>query len=137
VAEPPYKRGTILIPSGPAHDPDRRHLFVVCSDPCALNLVAIVPIETYTNDLCDQTCTVDAHEHAFIRHKSYVLYRNARTIGCDEVSRGLQAGALTAHDDMNGQTFLRIKNGMCRSLSTPRKIKAYLNCPPLAPAVIA
>jgi hypothetical protein len=135
VAEHPYKRGTILIPSGPSHDPDRLHLFIVCSDPCENAMVAVVPLATYTNDLCDQTCLVDAHEHAFVRHKSYVLYRNARTIGCDEVSRGIKAGTLKAHDDMNAQTFLKIRNGMCRSPSTPRKIKTYLNCLPPAPAV--
>jgi hypothetical protein len=98
-------------------------------------MVAIVPISTHTNNLCDQTCVVIAGEHPFVRHKSYVLYRYARTIGCDEVSRGIADGTLRKHDDMNGQTFLKVRNGMCRSPSTPRKIKAYLNCPPPAPAV--
>lgn len=98
-------------------------------------MVAIVSISTYTNDLCDQTCIILAGEHPFVRHKSYVLYRSAQTIGCDEVSRGLKAGTLAVHDDMNGQTFLRVRNGVCRSPSTPRKIKTYLNCPPPVPAV--
>jgi hypothetical protein len=57
-----------------------------------------------------------------------VLYRNARIIGCEEISRGVANGALRVHDDLNGQTFLKVKNGLCRSLYTPRKIKNYLNC---------
>lgn len=126
--QPPYRRGTILIPSGPSHDPGRVHLFVVCSDPCEQQKVVLVPFATYTNDLCDQTCLVFAGEHPFVRHKSYVLYRNARIVGCEEISRGIANGALRVHDDLNGQTFLKVKNGLCRSLYTPRKIKNYLNC---------
>lgn len=105
------------------------HLFVVCSDPCDQLKVAIVPLATYTNDLCDQTCLVFAGEHAFVQRKSYVLYRNARIIGCEEISRGIANGTLRTHDDLNAQTFLKVKNGICRSPNTPRKVKTYLNCP--------
>lgn len=99
-------------------------------------MVAIVPISTYTNDLCDQTCVVVVGEHAFVRHKSYVLYRKARTIGCDEVSRGIEGGTFKTHDDMNAQTFLRIRNGICKSIATSPTIKKYMGCPPPAAAII-
>lgn len=29
----PFKRATLLIPSGPVNDPDRKHLFVLLTDP--------------------------------------------------------------------------------------------------------
>jgi hypothetical protein len=29
----PFKRATLLVPSGPANDPDRKHLFVLLTDP--------------------------------------------------------------------------------------------------------
>ena len=29
---PIYRAGTLLVPSGPSHDPDRKHLHVVCND---------------------------------------------------------------------------------------------------------
>lgn len=123
-----YKRRTILIPSGPSHDPERLHLCIICSDPCSKKMISVVPISTYTNDKCDQTCIINTNDHKFVRHKSYVLYRNARIIGCNEVLRGINEGKFTTHDNMNAQTFLRISNGMCRSEYTPRKVKIYLNC---------
>jgi hypothetical protein len=92
-------------------------------------MVAMVPLASYINDLCDQTCIILTHEHDFIRHKSYVLYRKARTMDCAAITRGLAGGELVQHKDMNPQTFLRIILGLCRSEQTPRKIKLYLNCP--------
>ena len=29
----PFRRATLLIPTGAAHDPDRKHLFIVLTDP--------------------------------------------------------------------------------------------------------
>lgn len=66
------RKGTILMPSGTAVDPGRKHLFVVCTDPCTACEQVIVPILTFTNTLCDQTCVISAKEHEFIKHKSYV-----------------------------------------------------------------
>lgn len=30
-----FRKGTLLIPSGPARDPSRRHLHVICTNPDA------------------------------------------------------------------------------------------------------
>lgn len=32
-------------------------------------------------------------------------------------------------DKMNGQAFLRVANGICRSPFSPKKIKTYVGCP--------
>src|SRR3990170_5662670 len=29
----PFRRATLLVPSGPAHDPDQKHLFILLTDP--------------------------------------------------------------------------------------------------------
>ena len=29
----PYRRATLLVLSGPAHDPDQKHLFILLNDP--------------------------------------------------------------------------------------------------------
>lgn len=50
VAYQVLKKGTLLIPSGPTHDPDKKHLFVVCTDVCAEGRHLLVPINSWTND---------------------------------------------------------------------------------------
>jgi hypothetical protein len=59
--------GAILIPSGPSHDVTKKHLFAICSDPDKDGNCLIVPVSTWTNDLCDGTCILERHDHSFIR----------------------------------------------------------------------
>jgi len=122
------RKGTILIPSGPSHDPNRKHLFVVCTEPCENESQLIVPVSTVTNSLCDQTCIIQAHEHGFLRHESFAFYRKSRVEPREALLTGVQNKLFVPHDDMNAQTFLRVFNGICRSPETPRKIKIYADC---------
>lgn len=124
-----YRAGTLLIPSGPSNDPNRKHLHVVCNDTDANGLNLIVPVATWTNDLCDPTCHLLAHDHDFLRHKSWVVYRNAAIVEAVRLETGINERIVIRHADMNNSAFLRVKNGICRSLSTPRKIKKYFGCP--------
>ena len=126
---PIAKAGTLFIPSGTSHDPDRRHMFVVCNDTDANGLNLIVPVTTWTNDLCDATCRLEAHEHTFLRHSSYVLYRKARTQPAQTLLDRLASGLFSSHDPVNAQVFQKVRNGICRSGQTPRKIKVYFGCP--------
>jgi hypothetical protein len=122
------KKGTILIPSGTASDPDKRHLFVVCTDACKDGKHLLVPIATWTNEFCDATCCLLIGEHRFIRHKSYVLYRKARVMVGTDLVKGVEEKMFSPDVPMNGQTFLRIANGVCLSPQTPRRIKNYAGC---------
>jgi hypothetical protein len=126
------KRGTILIPSGPPEDPERLHLFVVCSDPCENGNQVVVSISTRINSLCDPTCVLQSHEHDFLKKESFVLYRKARVEAHTTLDAGISKGVFKPHQDMNGQTFLRITKGICASPQTPRKVKTYFGCPPPA-----
>lgn len=122
------KKGTLLIVSGPAHDPDRKHLHVVCNDPDADGNVLIVGICSVTMAPHDTTCILQAHEHDFLRHPSYVLYARADIVSAAVLASGVAKQVIAKHSDMNGQTFLRVKNGVCGSPLTPRRIKNYAGC---------
>lgn len=125
-----YSRaGTLLIPSGPAVDPNRRHLHVICNDTDANGLNLLVAVTSWTSDLCDPTCRLEAHEHPWLSHSSYVLYRKAEVREAVKLDAGIQRGLFTVLQSMNGQTFLRIRKGICTSPQTPRKIKRYFGCP--------
>lgn len=122
------RKGTILIPSGPTADPDRKHLFVVCTDPCENNQQVLVPISSVRSRLCDQTCLLQPHEHPFLRRESFVFYRQTRIEAHQVLLDGVAQSLFEPRDDMNGQTFLRVFNGICRSSQTPRRVKRYLGC---------
>lgn len=123
------RAGTLLIPSGPSHDPNQRHMFIVCTETAADGTNLLVPVASWVNDLCDATCRLAVHEHGFLRHPSYVFYRNARIEPAQKLHDGLAAGIFTTHDPVNGQVFLRVRNGICRSPQTARKINIYFGCP--------
>lgn len=127
---PVAKKGTLLIVSGPARDRERKHLHVVCSDPDSDGNVAIVGICSVTEQFHDETCILKSHEHRFLKHDSYVLYARAKIVSVASLEQGIEIEVIVPHDEMNGQTFLRVANGACRSRFTSRKIKAYLGCVP-------
>lgn len=117
------------MPSGPSHDPDRRHLHVVCNDTDADGNNLLVPIATWKNPLCDGTCILLPHEHPWLKKpKSYVMYRNAGVYEAQALQRGVVSSKIVVEDDCNGQVFLKIRNGICASPHTPRKIKGYYGC---------
>src|SRR5450631_2197403 len=102
----PIKKGTLLIPSGPSHDPGRLHLFVICTDTCENGLQVLVPIASLLNDLCDKTCLLGKHEHRYLIKRSYVLYRKSRLEPSKALIEGIREGIFATHDNMNSQTFL-------------------------------
>lgn len=123
-----YKRGTLLIPSGPSSDVNRRHLHVICTDPDENGNQLIVSICTKINNLCDDACTLQEYEHPFLNHESYVFYRKAKIITSDALAKGVTERLFEPREDFNRQTFLRILKGICVSIQTPRKIKSFFGC---------
>lgn len=123
-----FKRGTMLIPSGPSHDPERKHLFIICTDPDANGQQLIVSITSKTNAPYDKTCLLQKHEHDFLDRESYVFYRKAKIVEHSSLINGVDKKIFIPKDDMNSQTFLRIRNGVCKSPQTPRGIKKYFGC---------
>lgn len=123
------RAGTLLIPSGPAIDPGRRHLHVICTDTDEQGMNLLVSVTSWTNELCDPTCRLAAHEHPWLIHASYVLYRKAELREAVKLDAGIRQGLFTLEAPMNGQAFLRVRNGICTSPHTPRRIKRYFGCP--------
>ena len=70
----PFRRATLLIPTGAAHDPDRKHLFIVLTDPAQVLdfddkhslLVGVYSINPDSH--YDPACELYAGDHGFIRH---------------------------------------------------------------------
>jgi hypothetical protein len=74
------KKGTVLMPTGPVD-----HLHFICSDPVyypakVKECVLIVNISSIDDGSdYDQTCILNAEEHPFIKHPSYIYRTYALT----------------------------------------------------------
>ena len=128
----PFKRATLLIPSGLANDPDRKHLFVLLTNPIEApdfneKQVLLVNIASAPNGLpYDSTCILQPGDHRFIKHKSYVYYAKARIEAANALLRGVKSGQLIAHNIMGQAIVQRICDCLQQSPhSTPRILRFY------------
>lgn len=122
------RQGTLLIVSGPRHDPSRRHLHVVVNDPDVDGNVLLLAICSVTAAPHDATCVLQPHEHPFLKHPSYVFYARATLASAAALQDGIARQEIAIYSDLNTQSFLRLRNGICRSPLTPLRIKRYLGC---------
>ena len=123
----PNRKASILVPSGPAHDPDRKHLFIVLSDPVTdEKVVLLVSISSVKPDRWnDDSCLLYPGDHPFIKKNSFVDYSSARIEPGDKLLRGVKAGKLIPQDPVSDDVFERICAGVMASKRTPRNIKQF------------
>lgn len=120
-----FRRGTLLMPSGPANDPWRMHLHIICTDPDEEGHQLLVPICSIRGDIYDRTCELWAGTHSTVHHPSYVAYRHADLARNDRLRVRIEERVLVPREDLNGQDFLRVTRGITASKHTPNKIKAH------------
>lgn len=99
----PTKRATLLIPSGPDRDLNRKHLFILLTNPTpdadtGTDKVLLVSVSSVpANGLYyDDTCVIEAGQHDFIVRDSFVLYAKARIEEKDALIRGITNGTFIA-----------------------------------------
>ena len=127
----PYRRATLLYPSGPAHDPERNHLFIVLTDPAEVLdfsgkhslLVGVSSI--YSGVPYDPACELHRGDHEFIKHKSYVIYAGARVELAQKLVNGVKEGILIPKGMLAEDIFARVCHGLTQSRFTVPKILAF------------
>lgn len=126
----PLKRATLLVPSGPAANPDQKHLFILLNDPWgadpAARQVLMVSMSTVRPGIPhDATCFLYPGDHPFVKHRSYVVYQKPRLEGADAVLRGVKSGQLVPQDIMDSAMFARICKGLEESRQTPPRFLTF------------
>lgn len=116
---------TLLMPSGNPQSPDKLHLFFICTKPSCNDEYLLVNITTWTNPLCDDSCILNAGDHEFIRHKSWVVYRAARVESNATIIRGISDGRFRPHKPATQKVIAAIQRGLINSPHTPRKYKHF------------
>lgn len=106
------------------------HLWIVLSDPnLDRNRVVIVNITSWRNDatpMNDSSCILEANEHPFIKHKSYVYYHYAIITTVNNIENGFTGGVLEPQDDCSSELLDKILLGASQSQHIPIKIIGVL-----------
>jgi hypothetical protein len=123
----PICGGTLLIPSGPAHDPDRKHLHGILTDICNDGLHVLVCIETVIpGTFHDPACEIKAGEHPFCtKDLSFVNYRRADTIRAEKLIRMVDGWTYRPREALSADLLKRMQAGILTSKFTPRRVKDY------------
>lgn len=122
---------TLLIPSGPVGE----HLFVIVFGPEVLadygsaGQFVSVSVTTLRPDIHhDPACILRAGDHPFIRHDSYITYRDARIDTGEHLAKQVENGVCQPHQPCEPQVLARIIAGVCQSKLVRREIKKIMGC---------
>lgn len=128
----PFKRATLLIPSGPDYDVERKHLFILVTDPVEnfdtkIKEVLVVSLSTIKpKSPYDNTCIIHPKEHPFVKYDSFVSYRESAIKDCDKLINGVKQGIFEAKGIIDTPVFTRICSGIETSRFIPSKcLKFY------------
>lgn len=121
------RRATLLIPSGPAHDPSRKHLYICVTDPVGAGReTLLVPVATLRQgEPNDPTCRLFPGDHRFFRHESYVNYRFARIDPAGKIEKAVREGNFVPDDILDGAVFARVCKGLTESRFVAPKIRQF------------
>ena len=126
----PFQRATLLMPSGPNHNPNQKHLYVILTDPFddqgdGIKRVVLVNF-TSLHQNYDTSCVIKPNEHRFIKHDSYVLYRRAEIKEVSDIQSGVANNIFQPHDSLDKQVFERVCKGLELSdHTTPRILQFF------------
>lgn len=128
----PQKGGTILVVSGPAHDPDRYHLFVILTEPVGTpKQVLIVPVDKLVDgEYHDDSCLLEYQEHEFITTKSFINYKFSCLIEAEKLCKGVEEGKIKTREDVTNDVLERACFGLVTSPRTPYKCNNFYCNPP-------
>jgi hypothetical protein len=126
----PFKRATLLIPSGPQSDQLRKHLFILLTDPhrndTGVTSILMVSISTVRTGIPhDATCILFPGDHPFVKQDSFVVYQKARIEDVEKVLRGVKSGQLMPQAPMGDLVFARMCKGLEESRLTPPKLVTF------------
>jgi hypothetical protein len=117
----PYKKGTVLIPTG-----GTKHLFAIVTDKCPAHEHLLVNLTSVRKGVShDPACEVGPGEHAFVKQESYVEYRRAETMAAARISARVDDGTFTTHDDLSNALLQAFRDGIEDSDHVAQRILDY------------
>ena len=128
----PRKQDTFLIPSTTSSGIRKKHLHIAITEPvdsgnrmpCIL-LVSLASIRQGESGY-DETCILQPADHPFIKHASYVVYRQAVIMELRDLHRNLKNGIIKPKERAGVDVVARIVMGVEKSPSTKNYIVDFL-----------
>ncbi|EQD77028.1 hypothetical protein B1B_01297 [mine drainage metagenome] len=118
----PVRCATVLYTSGTAADPDRKHLFVLLTDPSGpAQHVLMAPVCSVDPDpkaFRDDTCLLAAGDHPFIKHDSYIAYAKCRVVAASDLVKHTESGYVIEKKPASDALVARIVAGLRKSKFT-------------------
>lgn len=105
------------------------HLHVICTDwffnkeTGAQSVLAVNVSSVKEGMPYDSACVLCAGDHPFIKHDSYVRYKDAVVMKVDRIQTAVESGEIKVMDDVSDDVFQRILLGFEKSEHTRTKIK--------------
>lgn len=121
------EKGTILSIAGTID-----HLHIICSK-ALFNQhtgkisVLTVNISSVKNSVFDDTCVLHAGDHPFIKHDSYVRYKDAVLMDHQTTIDRIRSGEIKVLSDVSDSVYTRVLAGFRQSPRTPRTIIKFMN----------
>ena len=109
-------------------------MIIICTDPIfyseyGCEAVLSVNVTSWKNGavlLNDSTCVLEVGDHPFIRHKSFILYKEAVPLRVPSLISKIQLGELIPMEPMKEDVLSRILDGFNKSPEVSRKAKRFL-----------
>lgn len=124
----PIKSASLLIPSGPITDPDKMHLFFICTNKCDADQVLLVNLTSIRDGVPhDNTCEINVGDHRWVKEPSYIKYDRAQIFDVDTIGNQIAAGKFIPQNLTVPAVMRRICAGIMASPLTPLKYQNYYN----------
>ena len=125
----PSRGASLLIQSGPPHDLERKHLFIVLTIPISESQsdskkVVLACVSSYRYG-CDTSCILRLGDHPFIKHCSFVDYAKTRLETTEKLLSGVNQNTLQPLAPVNEKVIVRICQGLESSKHLPKKIHRF------------
>jgi len=119
------QKGTFFYLTGPSN-----HLHIIINDPVfcperGFEAVAAVNITSMTANH-DPACILDVGCHPFIKHPSYVFYKDATVFSSTKLSTGIASGDISVDTPVTEELLKRVLDGFNTSKFVKPKIKRFL-----------
>lgn len=119
------RRKTLFVPhTGPTHDRERGHLFVVLTGRCDAGNHLLIPVCS-AYDKCDTTCLLQVGDHDFLDRESFAFYAKMRIHHGDNTNAKIEAGAIQERGYLAEPIFEGICAGVEASPFSPPIFKKY------------
>lgn len=102
-------------------------MWVVVSDPTKDRNVLVVNVTSIRAGVPhDPACVLNANDHPFVRHASYMRYADCQIQSNAELDNKLASGSIVLDDKVSDDVLLRIRKGAIESDFIPRGHAAFL-----------